>query len=161
MTANFTWKTVRNTSGTEKEPAASNQEYVLGDTEWELRRLVSQSQLIGDLTEQVMRRAGIEPGMNVLDCGCGVGDVSFLTARLVGSAGRVLGIDRSVAGINRARERAAEAGLRNVSKPIRLRNSINTDDPPKGVTARSVSQILIFPLPKRGLNSCQSFCSGV
>lgn len=62
-----------------------------------------------------MQRAGIKPGMSVLDCGCGVGDVSFLTARLVGSAGRVLGIDRSVAGVNRARERAAEAGLPNVS----------------------------------------------
>jgi SAM-dependent methyltransferase len=102
-------------SGIEKEPAAPTQEYVLGDAESELRRLVSQSRLIGDITEQVMQRAGIKPGMSVLDCGCGVGDVSFLTARLVGSAGRVLGIDRSVAGINRARERAAEAGLRNVS----------------------------------------------
>ena len=102
-------------SGIEKEPTASNQHYVLGDEECELRRLVSQSWLIGDITEHVMQRAGVKPGMNVLDCGCGVGDVSFLTARLVGSAGRVLGIDRSVAGIDRARQRAAEAGLSNVS----------------------------------------------
>jgi SAM-dependent methyltransferase len=101
--------------GIEKEPAASNQRYVLGDAECELRRLVSQSRLIGDITKHVMQRAGVKLGMNVLDCGCGVGDVSFLTARLVGSAGRVLGIDRSVAGIDRARERAAEAGLSNVS----------------------------------------------
>jgi ubiquinone/menaquinone biosynthesis C-methylase UbiE len=77
--------------------------------------LVSHSRLIGDITEHVMQRAGVKPGMNVLDCGCGVGDVSFLTAKLLGSAGRVLGIDRSVAGIDRARERAAEAGLSNVS----------------------------------------------
>ena len=62
-----------------------------------------------------MLRAGIKPGMSVLDCGCGVGDVSFLTARLVGSGGRVLGIDRSTAGISRARERSAEARLSNVS----------------------------------------------
>ena len=46
------------------------------------------------------------------------------------------------------------------TKPIRPKNSIKTDNPPKGVTARSVSQILIFPPPKSGLNSCQSFCSG-
>jgi SAM-dependent methyltransferase len=97
------------------ESAARTRQYVLGDAECELRRLVSQSRLIGDITEQVMRRAGVKPGMNVLDCGCGVGDVSFLTARLVGPSGRVLGIDRSVAGIERARERAAEAGLPNVS----------------------------------------------
>jgi SAM-dependent methyltransferase len=102
-------------SGIEKESAASNQHYVLGDEECELRRLVSQSRLIGDITQHVMQRAGVKPGMNVVDCGCGVGDVSFLTAKLVGSAGRVLGIDRSIAGIDRARERAAEAGLSNVS----------------------------------------------
>ena len=102
-------------SGIGKGPAAATQEYVLGDAESELRRLVSQSRLLGDITEQVMRRAGINPGMSVLDRGCGVGDVSFLTARLVGSAGRVLGIDRSVAAVSRARERAAEAGLPNVS----------------------------------------------
>jgi SAM-dependent methyltransferase len=98
-----------------EESAAPTRQYVLGDAECELHRLVSQSRLIGDITEQVMQRAGINPGMNVLDCGCGVGDVSFLTARLVGSAGHVLGIDRSVAGIDRARQRAAEAGLANVS----------------------------------------------
>jgi SAM-dependent methyltransferase len=102
-------------SGIQAEPAAPTSEYVLGDVECELRRLVSQSRLIGDITEHVMQRAGIKPGMSVLDCGCGVRDVSFLIARLVGSAGRVLGIDRSVAGINRARERAAEVGLHNVS----------------------------------------------
>src|SRR5258708_22505554 len=37
---------------------------------------------------------------------------------------------------------------------------MKTDKPPKGVTARRVSQILIFPPPKSGLNSFQSFCSG-
>src|SRR5260221_11972055 len=37
---------------------------------------------------------------------------------------------------------------------------MKTDKPPKGVTARRVSQILIFPPPKIGLNSFQSFCSG-
>src|SRR5260370_37537819 len=101
-----------------EESAAPTQQYVLGDAECELHRLVKQSRLIGDITEQVMRRAGIKPGMNVLDCGCGVVDVSFLTARLVGSAGRVLGIDRSVAGIDRARERAAEAGMSNASLKV-------------------------------------------
>ena len=89
--------------------------YVLGDSEGELRRLVDQSRFIGELTEQVLRRAGIQQGMSVLDCGCGAGDVSFLVARLVGPAGRIVGIDRSIAGIELARRRAAEAGLANVT----------------------------------------------
>jgi hypothetical protein len=54
-------------SGIEKGPAAPTQEYVLGDTESELRRLVSRSRLIGDITEQVVQRAGIKPGMSILD----------------------------------------------------------------------------------------------
>jgi SAM-dependent methyltransferase len=105
----------RPSPGAETEPAGPSQQYVLGDGECELRRLVSQSQLIASITQHIMQRAGIKPGMNVLDCGCGVGDVSFLVTALVGSAGRVLGIDRSVAAINRARARAAEAGLQHVS----------------------------------------------
>jgi len=89
--------------------------YALGDSEGELRRLVDQSRFIGELTEQVLRRAGIEPGMSVLDCGCGAGDVSFLVAKLVGPTGRIVGIDRSVAGVELARRRAGEAGLANVT----------------------------------------------
>src|ERR1700751_5222982 len=42
---------------------------------------------------------------------------------------------------------------------MRPTNSMNTDKPPKGVTARKVSHSLIFPPPNNGLNSCQSFCS--
>ena len=65
------------------EESGTTGQYVLGDAACELRRLVSQSRLIADVTEHVMQRAGIKRGMSVLDCGCGVGDVSFLTARLV------------------------------------------------------------------------------
>jgi ubiquinone/menaquinone biosynthesis C-methylase UbiE len=93
----------------------SPKSYVLGDSEGELRRLVDQSRFIGELTEQVLRRTGIEQGMSVLDCGCGAGDVSFLVAKLVGPSGRIIGIDRSIAGIELARQRAAEAGLANVT----------------------------------------------
>jgi ubiquinone/menaquinone biosynthesis C-methylase UbiE len=48
--------------------------------------------------------------MRVLDIGCGVGDVSLSAASLVGSAGAVLGIDRSPEAVDTARRRAAEAG---------------------------------------------------
>jgi ubiquinone/menaquinone biosynthesis C-methylase UbiE len=41
----------------------------------------------------------MEPGMRVLDVGCGTGDVLFLAARLVGPTGAVLGVDRSAAAV--------------------------------------------------------------
>lgn len=84
--------------------------YALGYSEGEFRRLERQASLFHDLTEDVLRRAGIKPGMHVLDLGCGVGDVSMLAGALVGPTGAVLGIDRSADAIGVARQRTAAAG---------------------------------------------------
>jgi hypothetical protein len=62
-------------------------DYPLGHSENEARRLADQATLFEDLTEDVLRRAGLRPGMGVLDLGCGVGDVSLLAARMVGGRG--------------------------------------------------------------------------
>jgi SAM-dependent methyltransferase len=67
-----------------------------------------------DLTADVLQRAGVGSGMQVLDLGCGVGDVSILTARMVGRSGAVLGIDRSTSSVETARRRAATVGVPNV-----------------------------------------------
>lgn len=88
--------------------------YALGHSDAELQRLIDQSRYLGDLTGEVLRRAGLAPGMRVLDLGCGMGDVSFLAASLVGPTGQVLGIDKAPPVIDRARERAAQAGIDNV-----------------------------------------------
>lgn len=84
--------------------------YALGYSEGEFRRLELQAALIGDLTEDVLKRAGIGQGMRVLDIGCGVGDVSLLAGKLVGPSGMVLGVDRSAEAINIAERRATETG---------------------------------------------------
>jgi SAM-dependent methyltransferase len=85
--------------------------YVLGHSETELRRLAMQSAFWGELTEEVLRRAGIGAGMHVLDIGSGAGDVAILAARMVGPSGSVLGIDRSEDAVKRASARAARDGL--------------------------------------------------
>ena len=89
--------------------------YILGHDPDELDRLIAQARFFGDLTEEVLRRAGVGPGMAVLDLGCGTGDVSFLAARLVGPTGTVLGVDRSAEAVATASDRAGQAGLDNVS----------------------------------------------
>jgi ubiquinone/menaquinone biosynthesis C-methylase UbiE len=94
-------------------------DYVLGHNNHELQRLVSQGAYFGELTEQVLRAAGLAPGMHVLDIGCGAGDVSFLAASLVGPRGSVLGIDRSMEAIGLATQRAAAARLTNVRFEVR------------------------------------------
>src|SRR6266436_1626460 len=77
----------------------------------ELRRLAMQSAFWGELTEEVLRRAGIGAGMHVLDIDSGAGDVAILATRLIGPSGSVLGIDRSEDAVKRASARAAADGL--------------------------------------------------
>lgn len=89
------------------------QDYPLGYSEEEARRLADQGALLEELTEDVLRRAGLRPGMKVLDIGSGVGDVSLLAARLVGNDGSVLGIDRTSSSVETARRRVATQDVRN------------------------------------------------
>ncbi|MCJ7797007.1 MAG: class I SAM-dependent methyltransferase, partial [Thermoleophilia bacterium] len=65
------------------------------------------------MTERILRDSGLSTGMHVLDVGCGVGDVSFMVAKLVGESGHVLGLDRDEAALNTARARAGMNGLSN------------------------------------------------
>ncbi|MBL8908684.1 MAG: methyltransferase domain-containing protein [Rhizobiales bacterium] len=53
----------------------------------------------------------IRPGSSLLDVGCGFGLETVRLARIVGQAGRVAGIDKSVDFILQAKQRAAAAGL--------------------------------------------------
>src|SRR6516164_8037954 len=55
-----------------------------------------------------LRLTGAE---KVLDVGCGLGDDTFEIARLVGSGGRVVGVDVSESMISAARDRAAAQNL--------------------------------------------------
>jgi len=89
--------------------------YALGSTDAEHERLIRQAVYLTPLTERFFREAGIGPGQRVLDLGSGVGDVAMLVARLVGSTGEVVGVERDSRSIVRARARASAAGLTNVS----------------------------------------------
>jgi ubiquinone/menaquinone biosynthesis C-methylase UbiE len=57
--------------------------------------------------------AGLQPGSQVLDVATGTGAVLVPAAQLVGSRGRVVGIDISFRMITRARSEIQNAGLRN------------------------------------------------
>lgn len=90
-------------------------EYSLGYSEHEAQRLADQAARLAEFTEDVLRRAGIAPGMRVLDIGSGVGDVSLLLARMVGAEGAVLGVEKSAASVEIATRRATEQGAANVA----------------------------------------------
>jgi ubiquinone/menaquinone biosynthesis C-methylase UbiE len=84
--------------------------YILGHSQGEIRRLIDQAAILRPTTERLLRSAGIEQGMRVLDLGCGAGDVSMLAGKLVGPSGSVLGIDPNadVLAVAKARAQADE-----------------------------------------------------
>lgn len=83
----------------------SGSRYALGHSEEELDRLKTQARLIDPITRRFFGEAGIEPGMHVLDVGCGAGDTSVLLLEMVGEGGEVVGVDRAPAAIDAAREK--------------------------------------------------------
>lgn len=89
--------------------------YVLNRTSAETARLQVQAGVLAPHSAHLFRLAGITPGMRVLDLGSGAGDVSMLLADLVGPTGSVLGVDIDPAVVELSRDRAAAAGLNNVS----------------------------------------------
>jgi SAM-dependent methyltransferase len=88
--------------------------YPFESSDHERRRLQRQADLLSDITEQVLRRAGIAPGMHILDVGSGAGDVAFLARKLIGEKGSVIGTDRDENQVEYATRRARSLGFTNV-----------------------------------------------
>ena len=65
-------------------------------------------------TTMIMDAAGLRPGQQVLDVGCGAGGTTLAAARLV-APGEVTGVDLSAPMLERARAGAREARLGNVT----------------------------------------------
>ena len=136
--------------------AAQDDEYILGHSAHELGRLSAQAQLYTPLTLTFFRAAGIAEGMRVLDVGCGGGDVSLLIARLVGSSGEVLGIDRSAAAIATAQQRAKDLSAQNLrflvadATSMTLDTGLATERPFDAAIGRSVLEFIPNPAAALG-----------
>lgn len=95
-------------------PPNSDATYTLGRTSHETTRLIEQSRIYGESTKHLCKRAGIASGMRVLEIGSGAGDVALTLAELVGVPGQVVGVDVNPMILETARQRAADAGMKNV-----------------------------------------------
>jgi ubiquinone/menaquinone biosynthesis C-methylase UbiE len=102
-------------------------DYVLGRTDVEYDRLIEQAEVLRPLTGRMLRAAGIRTGMQVLDIGCGVGDVSFLVSELVGPEGSVVGVDLDGDAVRVADERCAARGTTNVEFQEADARSVRSD----------------------------------
>lgn len=80
----------------------------------ELDSLMQQARYWQEHSLSFLHRAGIGPGMRVLDVGSGAGDFAFLAAELVGATGTVVSVDASPLAVARCTQRAADRGVANV-----------------------------------------------
>ncbi len=124
---------------------SSKSAYILGSANAEHDRLMRQGAWLAPITERLFRAAGIGPGQRVLDVGCGVGEVTLLTARLVGPTGRVIGVDRDAVALAKARLRAGSAGVDWVQFVEADLASADADTPFDAVVGRFILMFLPSP----------------
>lgn len=93
----------------------TNAEYTMGRSIQEAERLIEQSKIYESITRDFLKNAGITKGMKVLDIGSGSGDVALILAEMVGSSGKIVGIDVNGQIIETALDRAKQAGFTNIT----------------------------------------------
>jgi 2-polyprenyl-3-methyl-5-hydroxy-6-metoxy-1,4-benzoquinol methylase len=94
--------------------AEQAEHYILATGGKDMERLRLLQQVYGPGSEASLKRAGLRPGLRVLEVGCGSGNMACWVAEQVGSRGSVVGIDNSAGQIALAQEQAAARGLKNI-----------------------------------------------
>jgi SAM-dependent methyltransferase len=70
---------------------------------------------MGPVSDQLIKSAGITSGHTVLDVATGAGEPALTIAKVVGTSGKVVGVDLSPEMLQIAKQRAASQGLTNVA----------------------------------------------
>ena len=123
----------------------SDATYTLGRTSHETTRLIEQSRIYGPSTQRLCKRAGITKGMRVLEIGSGAGDVALMLAELVGPEGRVVGVDVNPTILKTARQRATDAGVRNIEFTAGDARTLDFSDKFDAVVGRFVLMYMAEP----------------
>jgi SAM-dependent methyltransferase len=76
-----------------------------------VRNLAAQAEAIWPQEQPLFDRYGLPPGAEILDAGCGTGEIALRLARKFAGA-RVIGVDLIDAHLERARRRSADLGTR-------------------------------------------------
>jgi len=93
-------------------------EYILGTGEFETTRLGLQHRLWSAAAHNLWERAGIRPGMTILDVGSGPGHASIDLAEITGHTGRVIAVDESPLFLKHLHDRVAGRHLSNVDRVL-------------------------------------------
>lgn len=101
-----------------------------------------------DLADGALHRAGLEPGMRVLDVAAGSGALSLPAAR---RGAEVLATDIAPAMIERLNERAREEGLADLEGRVMDGHALDLEDDTVDIAASQFG-VMLFPDLARGLN---------
>jgi len=130
-------------------------DYALGRSDAETRRLILQHQIYGPLTREFFVAAGISAGMKVLELGSGAGDVALLLAELVGPQGNVVGVDMNADILSVARQRVDTAGWTNVVLQHRDLRRLDPGDDFDAVVGRWI--LMYLPDPSKLLHKARAW----
>lgn len=120
--------------------------YTLGRTSHETTRLIEQSKIYGESTRLLCKRAGIGTGMRVLEIGSGAGDVALMLAELVGTSGQIVGVDINPTILETARQRASDAGIKNVEFIAGDARTLDFDNKFDALVGRFVLMYMVKPV---------------
>jgi ubiquinone/menaquinone biosynthesis C-methylase UbiE len=93
-------------------------EYVLGTDAQEAARLGLQHRLWSAYTHLLWERARIQPGMSVLDLGCGPGHATMDLAEIVGPTGQVIAIDESAGFLKQLNDMAVARKMTHIERVL-------------------------------------------
>lgn len=108
------------------------------------------AEMSGDVTDAIVREAGLGPGMNVLDLACGSGEPSLTIAELVSPGGSVIASDLTEEMVAVVTENVKKRGLKNVAcQQIDAESIPLPDETFDRVTCRF--GVMFFPEPVKAL----------
>jgi len=107
--------------------------------------LIEQAELLRPMTERMLHAAGITTGMQVLDVGCGVGDVPFLVSEVVGAHSSVGGVDIDRAALDVADERRTSQRVANIEFRAGGVGSIDFDEQFDAAVGRFLLTFVDYP----------------
>ena len=100
--------------------------------------------------DRLIERSGIQPGMIVMDLGCGSGAFTLFVARVVGEQGKVYAVDIQPAMLKQLERKLAKAGSQDITN-IELRQASAYDLPFEDGSLDLVYMVTVLQeIPDRG-----------
>lgn len=97
-------------------------------------------------TSVIIEHLDLQPGMSLLDMGCGLGRLSLPAAQKVGENGKVVAVDIQAGMLRRSEEKARQAGVHNI---VFLQAAAGEGKLPHGEFDRALLVLVLGEIPDR------------